>query len=64
MSLDRIRADIVAEKLDVILTGTVLKKEPDQKSEGKFAKYTVRKGRLTVTVKDSQPAFIITANRR
>jgi hypothetical protein len=49
--------------LDVILTGTVRKKEPDERSRGKFTKYTIYKGRITVTVKDCRPAFIVTANR-
>ncbi len=49
--------------LDVILDGTVRKKEPDERSKGKFSKYTIRKRRITVTVKDCRPAFIITANR-
>ena len=49
---------------DVILNGSVRKKEPDEHSDGKFIKYTIRRGRITVTVKDCQPGFIITANRR
>ena len=49
--------------LNVILNGTVSKKEPDERSGGKFTKYTLRRGDITVTVKDCQPAFIITANR-
>jgi hypothetical protein len=53
----------VDQVLEVILLGTVRKKEADQRSKGKFTKYTLRKGRITVTVKDCQPAFIITANR-
>jgi len=56
MSIDQI--------LDTILNGTVRKKEPDERSSGKFMKYTVRKGNITVTVKDCHPPFIITANRR
>lgn len=49
--------------LDVILHGNIRKKESDERSEGKFSKYTIRKGSITVTVKDCRPAFIITANR-
>jgi hypothetical protein len=54
----------IEQVLNVILTGTVRKKEADERSGGKFIKYTIRKGRITVTVKDCRPAFIITANRR
>ncbi len=54
----------IDQVLDVIFTGTVRKKEPDDQSLGQFTKYTIRKGTLTVTVKDCRPAFIITANRR
>jgi hypothetical protein len=54
----------IDQVLDAIMTGNVAKKEPDEQSDGKFTKYTIRKGRLTVTVKDCQPAFIVTANRR
>lgn len=49
---------------DVILNGTVRKKEPDERSGGKFtnleasAAYTIRRGRITVTAKDCRPAFI------
>ncbi len=39
------------------------KKEKDERSEGKFNKYTISKGNIVVVVKDSLPAFIITANR-
>jgi hypothetical protein len=53
----------IDQVLDVILTGTVRKTEPDERSKGKFRKYTIRKGRITITVKDCSPAFIITANR-
>jgi len=54
----------IDQVLDVILDGTVRKKEPDERSGGRFTKYTIRKGRITVTVKDCRPAFIITANRK
>lgn len=54
----------IDQVLDVILNGTVRKKEPDERSSGKFHKYTIRKGSVTVTVKDCRPAFIVTANRR
>jgi hypothetical protein len=53
----------IDQVLEVILLGTVRKKQADQRSKGKFTKYTLRKGRITVTVKDCKPAFIITANR-
>ncbi len=53
----------IDQVLDTILNGTVRKKEADERSGGKFTKYTIRKGRITVTVKDCRPAFIITANR-
>jgi len=53
----------IDQVLDVILTGTVRKKQPDERSRGKFAKYTIHKGRITVTAKDCHPAFIVTANR-
>ncbi|MBI3922443.1 MAG: DUF4258 domain-containing protein [Armatimonadetes bacterium] len=49
---------------DTILTGSVSKQEFDERSLGKFTKYTISKRRVTVTVKDCRPAFIITANRR
>ena len=52
----------IDQVLDVILDGTV-KKEPDERSGGKFTKYTLRRGHITVTVKDCRPAFIITASR-
>jgi len=54
----------IDQVLDVILNGTVRKKEPDERSKGKFTKFTLHKGRLTVTVKDCRPAFVITASRR
>jgi hypothetical protein len=53
----------IDQVLDVILTGTIRKKELDERSRGRFTKYTIFKGRITVTVKDCRPAFIITANR-
>jgi hypothetical protein len=53
----------IDQVLDVILTGALRKREPDERSEGKFTKFTLRKGRITVTVKDCRPAFIVTANR-
>jgi hypothetical protein len=54
----------INQVLEVILIGTVRKKEPDEHSRGKFTKFTVNKGTITVTVKDCRPAFVITANRR
>lgn len=53
----------IDQVLDVILTGIVRKKEPDERSRGKFAKYTIHRRGITVTVKDCHPAFIVTANR-
>jgi len=54
----------INQVLDTILTGTVNKQEKDEHSQGKFAKYTISKGKLVIVVKDCQPAFVITANRR
>jgi len=54
----------IDQVLDVILNGTVRKKEPDERSGGRFTKYTIHRRRITVTVKDCRPAFIITARRR
>ena len=53
----------VDQVLDAVLTGTVRKQEPDERSGGRFTKYTLSKRRVTVTVKDCRPAFVITANR-
>jgi hypothetical protein len=53
----------IDQVLDVILTGIVRKKEPDERSRGKFTKYTIHRQGITVTVKDCRPAFIVTANR-
>ena len=53
----------IDQVLEVILFGRVRKKQADERSKGKFTKYTFRKGSITVTVKDCKPAFIITANR-
>ncbi|MEQ8171255.1 MAG: DUF4258 domain-containing protein [Candidatus Eremiobacterota bacterium] len=54
----------IDQVLDTIMTGIVNKKEKDERSEGKFSKYAISKGNIVVVVKDSLPAFIITANRR
>lgn len=54
----------IDQVFDVILNGSVRKKEPDEHSDGRFTKYTIRQSNITVTVKDCRPAFIITANRR
>ncbi len=54
----------IDQVFDTILNGSVRKKEPDEHSEGKFTKYTIHRGHITVTVKDCRPGFIITANRR
>ena len=56
MSIDQV--------LDTVLTGTVRKRQPDERSRGMFTKYTITKRRVTVTVKDCRPAFIITAKRK
>jgi len=53
----------IDQVLDVILNGTVRKKVPDERTGGRFTRYTITGGRTTVTVKDCLPAFIITANR-
>ncbi|MEA3355757.1 MAG: DUF4258 domain-containing protein [Candidatus Bipolaricaulota bacterium] len=54
----------IDQVLDTILTGTVNKKERDERSHGKFSKFTISKGDIVVVVKDCNPTFIITANRR
>ena len=54
----------IAQVLDAILTGTINKKEKDERSHGKFSKFTISKRNIIVVAKDCKPAFIITANRR
>ncbi|OIP42887.1 hypothetical protein AUJ95_01265 [Candidatus Desantisbacteria bacterium CG2_30_40_21] len=54
----------IDQVLDTILTGIVNKKENDESSYGKFNKFTISKDDIVVVVKDCNPAFIITANRR
>lgn len=54
----------IDQVLLTILTGTVNKKEKDERSHGKFAKFTISKGDVVVVVKDCKPGFVITANRR
>ena len=54
----------INQVLDTILTGTINKKEKDKSSHGKFAKFTISKDNIMAVVKDSNPGFIITANRR
>ena len=54
----------IDQVLDTIVTGTVNKKEKDERSRGKFTKYTISKGNIVVVVKDCKPGFIITANMR
>lgn len=49
---------------DTILTGTVRKREGDERSAGRFTKYTMVKRQTVVVVKDCHPAFIITVRRR
>ncbi|MBU0567156.1 DUF4258 domain-containing protein [bacterium] len=53
----------IDQVLDTILTGTVNKKEKDERSHGKFTKFTISKGNIMVVVKDCKPGFIITAGR-
>ena len=54
----------IEQVLDVILTGNVRKKESDDRSRGKFRKFTISKGEIVVVVKDCVPGFIITTGRR
>lgn len=54
----------IDQVLDTILTGTINKREKDERSHGKFIKFTITKRDIVVVVKDCKPAFIITANRR
>jgi len=54
----------INQVLDTILTGTINKKEKNERSHGKFTKFTVSKGNIVVVVKDCKPGFIITTNRR
>ncbi|MCH8010890.1 MAG: hypothetical protein IIA61_02915 [Candidatus Marinimicrobia bacterium] len=54
----------IDQVLDTILTGTVSKKEKDERSRGRFTKYTISKANILFVVKDCKPGFIITANRR
>ncbi len=54
----------VDQVYDTILTGTVRKREVDERSAGRFTKYTIVKRQTVVVVKDCHPAFIITVRRR
>ncbi len=54
----------IDQVLDTILTGTINKKEKDKHFHDKFNKFTISKSNIVVVVKDCNPAFIITANRR
>lgn len=54
----------IDQVLDTILTGAINKKEKDKHSHDKFNKFTISKSNIVVVVKDCNPAFIITANRR
>ena len=54
----------IVQVLETILTGTINKKEKDERSNGKFNKFTISMANIVVVVKDCNPAFIITANRR
>ena len=54
----------IDQVLDTILTGTINKKEKDERSHGKFTKYTISKGNIVVVIKDYNPGFIIAANSR
>ena len=49
--------------LDVIRNGTLSKKEPDERTEGKLTKYTLVKDTIGVVVKDSDVPFVITTFR-
>ena len=53
----------IDQVLDAVMNGTVRKTAPDERSGGRFMKYTVSRRRIIVTVKDCRPGFIITANR-
>jgi hypothetical protein len=54
----------IDQVLDTILTGTINKKEKNERSHRKFTKFTISKGDIVVVVKDCKPGFIITANKR
>ena len=54
----------IDQVLDTISTGSVNKKEKDERSQGKFTKYPISKRGIVVVVKDCKPGFILTANRR
>jgi hypothetical protein len=54
----------IDQVLDTIQTGQVTKREKDERSRGRYTKFTIRKGAIVVTVKDCDPSFIITVNRR
>ena len=54
----------IDQVLDTILTGTINRREKNERSHGKFTKFTISKGDIVVVVKDCKPGFIITANRR
>ena len=54
----------INQVLDTILMGTINKKGKDERSHGKFTKFTISKSNIVVVVKDSNPGFIITVNRR
>lgn len=54
----------IDQVMDTILTGTTNKREKDDRSYGRFTKYTISKGDIVVVVKDCRPGFIVTANRR
>jgi|GEM_PF-2013139 len=53
----------IDQVLDVIVNGTVRKRESDKASLGRFVKFTISRRGIIVVVKDCSPAFIITANR-
>ena len=54
----------INQVLDTILSGIINKREKDERSQGKFTKFTISKGDIVVVVKDCRPGFIITARRR
>ena len=49
--------------LDAVRNGTLAKKEPDERTEGRLTKYTLVKDGIGVVVKDSDVPFVITTFR-
>ena len=50
--------------IQVIKEGKINKKLPDERSGGKFTKYTLTRGTISVVIKDSDIPFVITVYRR